>query len=124
MRTNKTIVATGAASLALTLLIAWGFYQTLPMDSERKIKLDSPQKSVMARAQAMSQARFNELALSGKVGVGMKAEHVRQAFGEPGRVEEVEQDGQQLTVWWYEHEGWMSVVFDNKGLVSRIEKQP
>lgn len=64
MRTNKTIVATGAASLALTLLIAWGFYQTLPMDSERKIKQDSPQKSVMAQAQAMSQARFNELALT------------------------------------------------------------
>ncbi len=124
MRTNKTIVAMVVASLALILLIAWGFYQTLQMDSERKIKLDSPQKSVMAQAQAMSQARFNELALSGKVGVGMKAEHVRQAFGAPARLEEVEQDGQQLTVWWYEHEGWMSVVFDNNGLVSRIEKQP
>ncbi len=125
MTANKVLVAGVATILALITLIAWGFYDTLQMESDRKIKLaDAPQKAVMTQIEAMNQSRLNKMVQSGKVTKGMNEKQVRTALGEPARYDPMEQDDQQLTVWWYEHEGWMSVVFDNKGLVSRIEKRP
>lgn len=118
-------MATGAAALALIMLIAWGFYQTLQMESGRNIGIaDTPQRAVMAQVQAMNQARLNKLVQSGKVTKGMNEKQVYSAFGEPARIEQTDEAGQQLTVWWYEHEGWMSVVFDDTGLVCRIDRQP
>lgn len=125
MTSNKTVVATMVAAVALILLIAWGFYQTLQLGSGKKIKLaDYPQKAIMAQAQAVNEARLDELAQRGKVTPGMNEKQVCAAFGEPVRTERMEQHGEQQTIWWYEHEGWMCVVFNSDGLVDMIKKQP
>lgn len=85
---------------------------------------NNPQKAVMSQAQSMNEARLEELVQRGKVVKGMTMEQVRLALGEPERIEQMEQDDENLTIWWYEHEGWINVVFDSKGLVGGIEKQP
>lgn len=125
MKTDKMVVAVMVASVLLLLLIGWAFYQTLQLNSEHKIKLgDYPQKAVMASATAMNEARLDKLAQSGKVVKGMSTEQVRLALGEPARIEQMERNGEKLTIWRHRGEGWMSIVFDSDGLVTAIEKQP
>ncbi|MFQ5639383.1 MAG: hypothetical protein ACE5IR_15470 [bacterium] len=125
MKTDSTVVAMMVASVLLLLLIAWVFYQALQLDSDRKIKIaDYPQKAVMLQARAMNQAHLEELAKKGKVAKGMSMKLVRLALGEPEHTEQIERDNEHVTTWWYQHNGWMNVVFDRNGIVVGTEKQP
>ncbi|MFQ5676011.1 MAG: hypothetical protein ACE5G1_08960 [bacterium] len=123
MNSNKTILAIAAACFVLILLIGWTFYQTLQLQSGPAQESAPPQKAVMAQAQALNESRLNELAQSGKVVAGMSEQQVRNALGEPERIEKIDEANEHLVVWWYDLDGWTSVVFDSKGLVVRIEEQ-
>lgn len=118
MKTDKTVVAVLLSLFMLVLLIGWAFYQTLTLNADRvNLQTKSPQKAVVAQAQAMNEARLKELAEQGKITVGMSMEHVRLALGEPERAEKIERDGKPMTIWWYKRRDWMNIVFDEIGSV-------
>lgn len=125
MKINRVIATLVTAPAALIFLFGWAFYQTLQLDSDRKIRLDeTPRKAVMAQAQAMNQARLQALADQGRVAKDMTEEQVRLALGEPDRSEQKERDGQKLTLWFYEHYDLLRVTFDENGRVISIEGHP
>ena len=124
MKSDKMVVATITATVLLLLLIGWAFYQALQLDSNHKIKIkDYPEKAVMAQVESMNEARLQEIARSGKVVKGMSMEQVRLALGQPQRIDKEELEKGTLTIWWYQHEGWMNVVFSESGKVNQINQQ-
>ena len=125
MKLNSMVLATVAAIFVLFLLIAWSFYsmlQTRPYQVDTTPK--PPPKAVMAQVDAINQVRLQELADQGKVVPGMSKALVRTALGDPERIEQASQNESQVTIWWYQHDGWKSVVFTSEGLVSRISVSP
>ncbi len=125
MKTDKMVTATIVSSGLLLLLIAWAFYQTLRINPEPTTEVeDYPQKAVMAQVESMNKARLEVIARNGQVVKGMNMEHVRLALGEPQRVEHLETDGESLTIWWYQNEGWKNIVFDLNNKVREVNKEP
>lgn len=125
MKTDKMVIATMASTVLLLLLIGWAFYQALQLNSNHKIKIqDQPEKAVMAQVELMNEARLQEIARSGKVMQGMSMEQVRLALGEPQRIDTEELEKGTLTIWWYQQEGWMNIVFNESGKVIRINHEP
>lgn len=124
MKTDKVVIAIAFSVVLLLFLISWTFYQSVQMDSERKIVVDEhPQKAVMEQTQRMNDARLDKIAGSGMVVRGMSTEQVRVALGDPVRVDDLTGEDEVASVWWYEREGWLSIVFGNNGKVIRIENE-
>jgi len=120
MKTDKVGLTMIGITGLLAVLIGWGFYQSLQLESGPSD--DYPQKAVMAQAQAMNQARLARLAERGTVAPGMSREQVRTALGEPSRVESREVHGKEGSIWWYENRNITSVLFDHRGNVVKTEE--
>ncbi len=122
MKAEKILIASIAASVTLLVLISWSFYETLKTGPQRRIKLNNGQeKAVMAQARQMKQASLNLIAESGKVVPGMNENQVRLALGEPESEDVVASKQGGRTVWWYQHQGWLGVVYDSSGVVTNIQ---
>lgn len=122
MKTNKQTVVTLAVIAALLIFIGWAFYQGLDSPSDQEsAATKAPQKAVMAQAQALNDARLEELAQRGQVAAGMSMAQVRFALGEPVRVLSDSSNVVRKT-WWYEHEGGRVIQFGADGKVSKIEQ--
>ncbi|NIR51716.1 hypothetical protein GWO43_24380 [candidate division KSB1 bacterium] len=121
MQQNKMIIATVVCSVFLLLLIGWAFYQTLQISPGRNDESEHyPQKAVIAQAKALKLLRLDELAKSGKVEEGMTMSQVRVAFGSPVRTEQKQAEGYMQTIWWYERNGWLRLVFDKRWKLKQI----
>src|SRR3972149_5007534 len=122
MKADKMVLATIAATFLLIALIAWAFYHTLKSGHADKIGA-YPEKEVMVQAKALQTSRLDELAKNGQVVLGMNMAQVRLAKGEPVRTETIAADSlNSETIWWYQHDGWMSIVFNAEGAVETVEK--
>ncbi len=121
MKTNKQTVATLVVTAALLIFIGWAFYQRLdPSSNQESAAAKAPQKAVMAQAQALNEARLDELAERGQVTLGMRLAQVRLALGEPARVLADTSGDKVRTTWWYEHAGGRTIRFGRDGKVSSI----
>ncbi|MCL4704936.1 hypothetical protein KJ068_07230 [bacterium] len=120
MKTNKQTVVTLVVIAALLIFIGWAFYQDLDSPANQEsIVTKTPQKAVMAQAQALNDARLEELAQRGQVATGMSMAQVRLALSEPVR----SITDSVRTTWWYEHEGGRIIHFGADGKVDKIEQQ-
>lgn len=122
MKQDKMAQITIFFMALLLVFIGWAFYKTLTFtQSDETNSQSAAQKAVMDQAETMNLNRLESLAKSGRVEIGMTMAQVQMALGKPYLVENI--DGESPgTVWWYNTEPRINIVFDKNGKVKSINK--
>lgn len=118
---NRQNTLTAVVTLGLLAFVGWAFWQHLgTVDKKENYPTATMQKAVMAQAEALNQARLDELSERGQAAIGMSMEQVRAALGAPTRTLVDSSGGEVHSTWWYEREGSRVIRFAADGKVSHI----